>query len=85
MEEGCLLLLRVDDGSRRRGILMDRAGPKARVLSEHDGVVILAAVLRPCDVDDFLARLAGFDVAEVVRSETLRVASGANRDLEVVS
>lgn len=73
MEEGCLLLLRVDDGSRRRGILMDRAGPKARVLSEHDGV------------DDFLARLAGFDVTEVVRSETLRVATGANRDLEVVS
>ena len=57
MEEGCLLLLRVDDGSRRRGILMDRAGPRARVLSEHDGV----------------------------RSETLRVATGANRDLEVVS
>jgi hypothetical protein len=50
MEESCLVLLRVEDGGRRRGVLLDRAGPSARILSE-----------------------------------TVRVANGANRELEVVS
>ncbi len=85
MEESCLVMLRVEDGGRRRGVLIDRAGPSARILSEHNGVVILAAVLRPDEVDDCLARLNGFQVTEVVRSETLRVANGTNRELEVVS
>jgi len=84
MEESCLVLMRVEDGGRR-GVLMDRAGPNARILSEHNGVVILAAVVRPNEVDDCLTRLSGFEVTEVVRSETLRVANGANRELEVVS
>ena len=84
MEESCLVLMRVEDGGRRRGVLIDRAGPNARILSEHNGVVILAAVLRPDEADDYLARLGGFDVTEVVRSETLRVPNGANRELEVV-
>jgi hypothetical protein len=64
--------------------LIDRAGPSARILSEHNGVVILAAVLRPEEADGYLARLGGFEVTEVVRSETLRVPNGANRELEVV-
>jgi hypothetical protein len=84
MEESCLVLMRVEDGGRRRGVLIDRAGPSARILSEHNGVVILAAVLRPDEVDDCLNRLNGFEVTEVVRSETVRVANGANRELEVV-
>ena len=84
MEESCLVLMRVENGGRRRGVLIDRAGPSARVLSEHNGVVILAAVLRPDEVDACLARLGGFEITEVVRSETLRVANGANRELEVV-
>jgi hypothetical protein len=84
MEESCLVLMRVEDGGRRRGVLVDRAGPSARILSEHNGVVILAAVLRPGEVDDCLGRLHGFEVTEVVRSETLRVPNGANRELEVV-
>jgi hypothetical protein len=85
MEESCLVLLRVEDGGRRRGVLIDRAGPSARMLSEHDGVVILAAVLRPDEVDAYLARLTGFEITEVVRGETLRVRNGADRELEVVS
>jgi hypothetical protein len=84
MEESCLVLMRVEDGGRRRGVLIDRAGPSARILSEHNGVVILAVVLRPEDADDYLARLGGFEITEVVRSETLRVPNGANRELEVV-
>lgn len=84
MEESCLLLLRIEDGGRRRGVLIDRAGPSARILSEHNGVVILAAVVRPDEVDECLARLRGFEVTEVVRGETLRVRNGANRELEVV-
>ena len=84
MEESCLVLMRVEDGGRRRGVLIDRAGPNARILSEHNGVVILAAVVRPDEVDDCLRRLSGFEISEVVRSETLRVANGANRELEVV-
>jgi hypothetical protein len=76
--------MRVEDGGRRRGVLIDRAGPSARILSEHNGVVILAVVLRPEDADDYLARLGGFEITEVVRSETLRVPNGANRELEVV-
>jgi hypothetical protein len=84
MEESCLVLMRIEDGGRRRGVLIDRAGPSARILSELNGVVILAAVLRPNEVDDCLARLNGFEVTEVVRSETLRVPNGANRELEVV-
>jgi hypothetical protein len=84
MEESCLVLMRIEDGGRRRGVLVDRAGPSARILSEHNGVVILAAVLHPHEVDDCLARLNGFEVTEVVRSETLRVPNGANRELEVV-
>jgi hypothetical protein len=35
-------------------------------------------------VDDCLERLHGFEVTEVVRSETLRVPNGTNRELEVV-
>jgi hypothetical protein len=85
MEESCLVLMRIEDGGRRRGVLIDRAGPTARILSEHNGVVILAAVVRPDEVDGVLGRLSGFEVTEVVRSETLRVANGANRELEVVS
>jgi hypothetical protein len=84
MEESCLVLMRIEDGGRRRGVLIDRAGPSARIISEHNGVVILAAVLRPDEVDGCLARLNGFEVTEVVRSETLRVPNGANRELEVV-
>jgi hypothetical protein len=84
MEESCLVLMRIENGGRRRGVLIDRAGPSTRILSEHNGVVILAAVLRPHEVDDCLARLNGFEVSEVVRSETLRVPNGANRELEVV-
>jgi hypothetical protein len=85
MEESCLVLMRVEDGGRRRGVLIDRAGPSARILSEHNGVVVLAAVLRPDEVEGVLKRLSGFEVTEVVRSETIRVANGANRELEVVS
>jgi len=84
MEESCLVLMRIEDGGRRRGVLIDRAGPSARILSERNGVVILAAVVRPDEVDDWLNRLGGFEITEVVRSETLRVANGANRELEVV-
>ena len=84
MEESCLVLMRIEDGGRRRGVLIDRAGPGARILSERNGVVILAAVVRPGEVDDWLNRLGGFEITEVVRSETLRVANGANRELEVV-
>ena len=85
MEESCLVLLRVEDGGRRRGVLIDRAGPSARILSEHNGVVVLAAILRPDEVEGVLKQLSGFEVTEVVRSETIRVANGANRELEVVS
>jgi hypothetical protein len=84
MEESCLVLLRVEDGGRRRGVLIDRAGPSARILSDHNGVIVLAAVLRPDEADGYLARLGGFEITEVVRSETLRVPNGANRELEVV-
>ena len=84
MEESCLVLMRIEDGGRRRGVLIDRAGPSARIISERNGVVILAAVVRPDEVDDWLNRLGGFEITEVVRSETLRVANGANRELEVV-
>ena len=84
MEESCLVLMRVEDGGRRRGVLIDRAGPSARIISEHNGVVILAAVLHPDEVDAYLKQLNGFEVTEVVRSETLRVPNGANRELEVV-
>ena len=84
MEESCLVLMRVEDGGRRRGVLIDRAGPSARIISEHNGVVILAAVLHPDAVDAYLKQLNGFEVTEVVRSETLRVRNGGNRELEVV-
>jgi hypothetical protein len=39
MQESCLVLMRVEDGGRRRGVLIDRAGPSARVLSRELAVV----------------------------------------------
>jgi len=73
--------MRIEDGGRRRGVLVDRAGPSARILSEHNGVVILAAVLHPHEVDDCLARLNGFEVTEVVRLIEQAVGKRAIREL----
>ncbi len=80
-----LMLLRVEDGSRRRGTLVDRAGPRAHVLKDRDGVVILAAIGSPEELEHLLARLRGFEITEVVRSATLAMsANGRTRDLEIV-
>lgn len=80
-----LMLLRVEDGSRRRGTLVDRAGPRAHVLKDRDGVVILAAIGSPEELGQLLARLRGFEITDIVRSATLVMSSnGHNRELEIV-
>jgi hypothetical protein len=72
------MLLRVEDGSRRRGTLVDRAGPRAHVLDDRDGVVILAAIGTPHELDQVLRRLAGFEITQVTRSQALDIRTNAS-------
>lgn len=81
-----LMLLRVEDGSRRRGTLVDRAGPRAHVLEDRGGVVILAAIGSSKELEQLLGRLRGFEITDIVRSQVLSM--GVDRRLgaiEVVS
>jgi hypothetical protein len=73
-----LLLLRVEDGSRRRGTLVDRAGPRAHILDDRDGFVILAAIGAPAELERLLQRLRGFEITQVARSETLDIRTNAS-------
>ncbi len=80
-----LMLVRIEDGGRRRGALVDRAGSQARVLDDRDGVVILAATGTTQQLDDMLHRLRGFEISNVVRSEPLSISGARLSRVEVVS
>ena len=81
-----LILLRIEDGSRRRGTLVDRAGPRAHVLDDRDGVVILAAIGTPQELEQLLERLRGFEITEVIRSQPLTMSADRRLGaMEVVS
>jgi len=62
------MLIRVANGASRRGALVDRAGPNARVVAEVDDVVILAVTGTGDELDDMLKRLRGFDVKGIART-----------------
>ena len=70
-----LMLLRVEDGSRRRGTLVDRAGSRAHVLDDRAGVVVLAAIGTPRELEQLLGRLRGFEITQVVRSHPLTMSA----------
>lgn len=81
-----LTLLRIQDGSRRRGTLVDRAGPRAHVLDDRDGVVILAAIGAPQELEQLLERLRGFEITDVIRSQPLTMSADRRLGaMEVVS
>jgi acetolactate synthase I/III small subunit len=63
-----LILIRVENGASRRGSLVDRAGPNARVVAQVDDVVILAVTGSGDELDDVLQRLRGFDVKGIART-----------------
>lgn len=63
-----LILIRVENGASRRGALVDRAGPNARVVAEVDDIVILAVTGTGDELDDVLQRLRGFDVKGIART-----------------
>ncbi len=80
-----LMLLRVEDGGRRRGALVDRAGSQARVLDDRDGVVVLVATGTTQELDDMLHRLRGFEISDVVRGESLSISGARLGRVEVLS
>ncbi len=81
-----LMLLRVEDGSRRRGTLVDRAGPRAHVLDDRGGVVILAAIGTPQELEQLLGRLGGFEITDIARSHALTMSTDRRLgEMEVVS
>lgn len=63
-----LMLIRVENGASRRGALVDRAGPNARVVAEVEGIVILAVTGTGDELDDMLQRLRGFDIKGIART-----------------
>ena len=85
MVECGLMLLRIEDGGRRRGALVDRAGPTARVLEDRAGVVILAVTGTPVELQQTFERLRGFEITGVVRSKPLAISAARVAAIEVVS
>jgi len=79
------MLLRVEDGSRRRGVLVDRAGPQARVLDDRDGIIILAATGTAAELDRMLDRLSGFEITDIVRPDPVSIGAARISRVEVVS
>ncbi len=63
-----LMLIRIENAAQRRGALVDRAGPNARVVAEVEDVVILAVNGTSDELDQMLERLRGFDVKGIART-----------------
>jgi acetolactate synthase small subunit len=72
-----LALIRLEEASPRKGTLMDRAGPSARVLVDDGTTVILAATGTPAELEQLMLRLAGFEIKEVVRTGPVSIDSGS--------
>ncbi len=80
-----LMLIRLDGAGRRRGALADRAGPRAQILAEAEGgVIILAAIGSAEELDELVERLRGFQVSELARTGTIAI-SLAGRPLAAVA
>jgi acetolactate synthase-1/3 small subunit len=63
-----LMLIRIENAAQRRGALVDRAGPNARVVAEVEDVVILAVTGTGDELDQLVQRLRGFDVKGIART-----------------
>ncbi len=63
-----LMLIRIENAAQRRGTLVDRAGPNARVVAEVEDVIVLAVNGTSDELDQLLERLRGFDVKGIART-----------------